>query len=115
VRIASLEQGFGEVASRVETLDQRVSRAEARTEIALEGVAVALSLADPTLAAGDAFGMRVNWGHYDGKSAIGVSMLGVLGRDLFGFGETLAIGGGVGVGLADGSVGGRVGVQLTWK
>ena len=39
---------------------------------------------------------------------------GVLDRNLFGNGETLAIGGGFGWGEG-GNVGGRLGMQLTWK
>ena len=83
--------------------------------MALEGVAVALSLVDPVLVDGASAGVRVGWGTYGGENAIGVSALGVLTRDAFGGGEALAIGGGVGVGLDDGNVGGRLGVQLTWK
>ena len=83
--------------------------------MALEGVAVALSLADPVLTTGDSFALRANWGNFEGHNALGISMIGVLDRNLFGGGETLAIGGGVGVGLNDGSVGGRVGLQLSWK
>ena len=59
--------------------------------------------------------MRVNWGTYGGENALGLTALGVLDRNAFGGGETLSIGGGVGVGLDDGNVGGRVGMQLTWK
>ena len=49
------------------------------------------------------------------RPGIGITALGVLDRNVFGGGETLALGGGVGVGLDDGNVGGRVGLQLSWK
>ena len=64
---------------------------------------------------GDVFGVRVNYGNFEGHNALGFSALGVLTRDLFGQGTTLAVGGGIGVGFEDRSVGGRVGVQLSWK
>ncbi len=114
-RITALENTVAGVDDRLQSMDQRVTRAEQTAQTAIEGVAVALSLADPVLTGGDSFGIRVNWGHFDGHSAIGLSMMGVLDRNLFGGGETLAIGGGIGVGLADGATGGRIGLQLSWK
>jgi hypothetical protein len=59
--------------------------------------------------------MRLNFGSFNGENALGMSVLGILDRNLLGYGETIAVGGGLGIGLSDGSVGGRVGVQLSWK
>lgn len=106
---------MGELSDKVGTFDQRITNATERADKAMEGVAVALSLADPVLANGDSLGIRVSWGTYGGENAIGTSIMGVVSNNTFGNGETLSIAGGVGVGLSDGNVGGRVGVQLTWK
>jgi hypothetical protein len=103
------------LSDKVGTFDQRIARANDRADKAMEGVAVALSLADPVLANGDTLGIRFSWGTYGGEQAIGTSIMGVLSSNTFGNGESLSIGGGVGVGLSDGNVGGRVGLQLTWK
>ena len=80
----------------------------------MEGVAVALSVSDPSLLAHENFGIRLNWGSFKGENAIGLTAMGVLDRNVFGGGERLAIGAGLGVGLNDGAMGGRVGLQLTW-
>jgi hypothetical protein len=58
--------------------------------------------------------MRVNWANFEGQHGFGITAAGVLDRNLFGNGETLAIGGGFGWGEG-GNVGGRLGMQLTWK
>ena len=96
-------------------MDSRVSQAERTSLKALQGVAVALSVADPILPSGDVFGLRINYGNYEGQGAIGFSAIGVLTRDLFGTGTSLAMSGGIGVGFNDRSAGGRVGMQLSWK
>ena len=81
----------------------------------MEGVAVALALSDPTLQPGDSFGIKAGVGLFNGNTALGFSALGVIDKNLFGNGETLAIGGGVGVGTNRGTVGGRLGAQITWR
>ena len=114
-RVAGLESRVDQYGAKVDGMDSRVTHAEQASQKALQGVAVALSVSDPVLMNGDVFGMRVNYGHFEGQSALGFSAMGVLGRNVFGHGETLAIGGGLGFGLNDHSVGGRVGLQLSWK
>jgi chromosome segregation ATPase len=125
-RTDGLEQRMGDVESqvfntvggfdsRITGAEQTAARAENKADKALEGVAVALSLQDPVLANGDSFGVRMNWGMYGGENALGMTALGVLDRNAFGDGETLSFGGGIGVGLDDGNVGGRLGMQLTFK
>jgi len=79
-----------------------------------EGVAVALALQNPDLVGNESFGLSVNWGGFSGSNAIGIAATGVLGRGIFGPGDRLAVAGGVGVGLEDDAVGGRVGAQLSW-
>jgi trimeric autotransporter adhesin len=84
------------------------------------GAAVAMALADPTLAAQEQFGMKLNWGGFDGANAVGLTTLGVLGKNLFGNGDRLTISAGAGWGQATVSsytqsvAGGHAGLQLTW-
>ena len=110
-----VESRVDQIGTKFNGVDERISGAEKMSERAMQGVAIALSLSDPTLLNGDVFGLKVNYGHFDGHSALGVSAMGLLTRDLFGHGETLAISGGLGFGMNDHSVGGRVGLQLTWR
>jgi len=79
-----------------------------------EGVAIALALQNPDLVGNESFGLSVNWGGFDNANALGVAATGVLGRDVFGAGDRLSIAGGVGIGMDDDTVGGRVGAQLSW-
>ena len=113
--VSSLQDTVGGFDNRISGAEQSAARAETKADKAIEGVAVALSLSDPVLGSGDSFGVRMNMGIYGGDAALGLSALGVLDRNAFGGGETVSIGGGVGVGLDDGNVGGRVGLQMTWK
>ena len=68
---------------------------------------------DPVLLAGDTFGIRMNWGQFEGHNAIGLSALGVLDRNFLGINTSLALAGGVGLSTYDFSVGTRLGLQLT--
>ena len=87
------------------------------------GVAIAMSQQNPDLVAGESFGIAMNAGFFDQSQAIGFSAEGVLGRNLFGFRDRLAVTGGIGFSVnqptfggrtADSQVGGHVGTQLTW-
>jgi hypothetical protein len=123
-RVASLDTRVASTESRVTALEQaggvspafndRVNKIEEKADRALEGVAISLSVADPILRGNEVFGLRVNWGHYGGHDALGVSVVGVLDQNVFGNGEKLAISGGFGAGVSGGHVGGRIGAQLTW-
>ncbi len=64
---------------------------------------------------GDTFGIRMNWGQFEGHNAIGLSALGVLDRNFLGTNTSLALAGGVGLSTYDFSMGTRLGLQLTWK
>ena len=82
--------------------------------------AVAMALADPTLSGHEQFGMKLNWGGFDGANAVGLTTLGVLGKNLFATGDRLTVSGGVGWGQASVTgytqsvAGGHAGLQLTW-
>ncbi len=95
-------------------MSTRLSNAEKGVELALDGVALAMALADPVLTGDASFGLRGNWGNFEGHSAWGVSAIGILDRNVFGNGETLGIAGAIGA-TENGDVGGRIGAQLTWK
>jgi trimeric autotransporter adhesin len=76
-----------------------------------EGVAVAMSVHGPDLVTNESFGVSMQWAGFESGNAIGGGVTGVVYRD-----ETyrFALTGGVGVGLDEGTVGGRAGGQLTW-
>jgi trimeric autotransporter adhesin len=82
-----------------------------------------MSLQNPDLVGNEKFGIAGNVSYWDQNAALGFSTMGVVGRNIFGSGERLAISGAVGVSVAEQSfgghgsettVGGRAGAQLTW-
>ena len=75
------------------------------------GVAVAMSAVGPDLVGAERFGLSLNWGGFEGASAIGGGATAVVGRWNS---SRLAVTGGIGVGLDDNAVGGRAGGQWTW-
>jgi hypothetical protein len=79
-----------------------------------EGVAIAMAVVNPDLTGSERFGMSFNYGNFEGSSALGFAVTGVLSRNVFGGGERLALSGGVGFGLDHDTAGGRVGAQITW-
>jgi len=95
-------------------VDSRDALLNDRIKDVRDGVAIALAVQTPDLVAGEKFGVSVNFGTYDGSNAIGVGLQGVLGKNLFGFGERVALTGGVGFATERDNVGGRAGLQFTW-
>jgi|GEM_PF-2707107 len=87
-----------------------VDAADAKLE---EGIAVSLALQNPDLVGTETFGLAVNWGNFEGSNAIGIAAAGVLGNNFLMPGDRLAIAGGIGIGLDENTVGGRVGIQWT--
>lgn len=113
-RIKNSEQQSNEALSKINGFDKRITDINGKAELALDGVALAMALADPVLTGDASFGLRGNWGNFEGHSAWGVSAIGILHRNVFGNGETFGLAGAIGA-TEGGDVGGRVGAQLTWK
>lgn len=86
---------------------------------AQSGIALAISMENPDLVAGEKFGIAVNGGFYESAQAVSVSAEGVVGYNVFSDGDRVAVSGAVGVGVENGRgdnvVGGRVGGQITWR
>jgi len=87
------------------------------------GVAIAMAMANPDLVGKEVFGLSGNVSYWEDNVALGFSAMGVLGRNLLGQGERLAVSGAVGVSVEEkdfgrqgstNSVGGRAGAQITW-
>jgi trimeric autotransporter adhesin len=79
---------------------------------AFEGTAVALAISQPILLPGQTFAMRGGWGDFEGQNAAGFSAAGVIGRDWLGYGSTVTVDAGVGVGTSFSGVGGKAGVTI---
>ena len=77
---------------------------------AYEGTAIALALSQPIFAPGQSWAIRAGYGGFESANAGGVSVAGIIGRDWFGAGTTIAIDGGVG--FADNVVAGKAGVTI---
>jgi hypothetical protein len=92
------------------------------------GIAVAIAMEDPDLAGDDNFGVRLNWGNWEGENALGVSAAANFG-DAFWEGASFGASAALGFTLDDDDdngdiffnndddddeIGARVGVQLTW-
>ncbi len=87
------------------------------------GIAIAMALENPDLVGNETFGLSANLGFFEGNTALGVALMGVVGHNLVGGGERWAVSGGVGVSLnenefggqsVDRTVAGRAGVQVSW-
>lgn len=72
-----------------------------------EGVALSLALPAASVDAGKTFGAAVNFGTFNGESAIGIG-------GAYEAADGLTITGAVGVGLSRGTTGGRAGVNFSW-
>ena len=70
-----------------------------------------MSAQGPDLVTNESFGIAMQWGGFEGGSAIGGGVTGVIYR---GDEYRMAVTGGLGVGLDENTVGGRVGGQITW-
>jgi hypothetical protein len=77
---------------------------------AYQGTAIALALSQPIFAPGQSWAVRAGYGGFESANAGGVSVAGIIGRDWFGAGTTIAIDGGVG--FADNVVAGKAGVTI---
>lgn len=78
---------------------------------AYQGTAIALALSQPIFAPGQTWAIRAGWGGYESQNAGGVTVAGIVGRDWFGGGSTVAIDGGVGF-SDNGAVAGKAGVTI---
>ena len=78
---------------------------------AYEGTAIALAISQPVFGPGQNFAIRAGWGGYENENAFGVSAAGIIARDWFWGGSTLALDGGVGFG-SNNSVAGKAGITL---
>jgi hypothetical protein len=72
-----------------------------------EGVAIGLSLPGATVDPGKTFGVAAHMGTFEGQNALGVA--GAVRA-----GDGLTFDGGLGVGLGQGTIGGRAGVNFSW-
>ena len=101
----------------INVLNARIDKVGARTDEAIAGIALAMSMENPDLTGNERFGMAANWGAFKDANALGMSLMGVLGNDFVTKGDRVAISGGFGVGFANGDgdnvYGGRVGLQWT--
>jgi hypothetical protein len=85
-----------------------VNRAFKQIDENTQGIAIAIAMTGAlTLPVNHNFGISANWGNYEGKNAFSSTAA-------FRLSEHLIASGALGVGLDTGSVGTRVGVQMTW-
>jgi len=72
-----------------------------------EGVALSLATPAATIGAGKTFGASVHVGTFEGQSALGVG-------GAFKANDDVTVDGAFGVGLSQGTMGGRAGVNVSW-
>jgi trimeric autotransporter adhesin len=108
---------LGTDAVNVNQLNSAVSTLNKRIDKADQGIAIAMAVQNPILTGSDRFGVSVNWGDFAGNNAVGFAAAGVVGQNLFGTGEKMAVTGGFGFGTGgrgDSQASGRAGIQFTW-
>jgi hypothetical protein len=96
---------FGTDAANKAYVDKGMNRA-------FEGTAVALAISQPVFLPGQNFAVRAGWGDYQGQNAFGASVAGVVARDTFGYGSTVTVDAGLGIGANYSGVGGKAGVTI---
>ncbi len=108
----------GNLASDGGSIFRRLSNVQKQSDENQSGVALAISMENPDLVGNERFGVAMNYGNFEGASALSWSGMGVLGYDVLRPGDRVAVSGGFGVGFEEGSGddvwGGRVGAQWTW-
>lgn len=108
----NLASDGGSIFRELDQLDGQVNRLSRDIDTVESGVAIAMSAVGPDLTGVERFGLSLNWGGFEGASAIGGGGTAVIYR---GESSRLAVTGGIGVGVSgDNAVGGRAGGQLTW-
>jgi len=73
---------------------------------------MAMAIGQPVFVGDQRFAISAGWGEYQNQNAAGVSVAGVIARDLVGAGSTLVLDGGVGVGQDGGNVAGKARLTL---
>lgn len=76
-------------------VDSTYSKLNGRIDETEEGIAVSLALENPDLVGAESFGLAINYGNWEGSSAIGISAVGVIGNNLLMYGDRVAVGGGI--------------------
>lgn len=100
--------GSSELRNDVAGLRKDVNKAFKQIDENTQGIAVAIAMTGAlTLPVNHNFGISANWGNYEGKNAFSSTAALRLS-------EHLVASGALGVGLDTGSVGTRLGMQLTW-
>ena len=85
------------------TSSDRLNNVEEDVDSAFSGVALAISMENPDLTGNERFGVAMNYGNFEGASALSWSAMGVLGYDVLSGGDRVAVSGGFGVGFEDGT------------
>lgn len=93
-------------------LAARVSAIEERIQDAFDAASIAAALTDPSLAAGEHAGVRLNWGNAGDANAFGVSAALLLSENAAQSGLRLT--GSAGVAFTSNKVGGRVSLLASW-
>jgi len=99
-------------SAAIGSLDSRVRRNSDDIDTNREGVAVAMTLDAPYINIEQSFAVGGNWANFEDSNALGFMVAGRLTK--FGDTGTFDVSGGVGFGLEQDSVGGRVGGQVAW-
>ncbi|MEM9029071.1 MAG: hypothetical protein AAGC70_11945 [Pseudomonadota bacterium] len=94
-------------AANKKYVDSEVNKALKEIDENREGIAVAMAMSGLVLPAGRDYAVAVNWGHWDGKSALA-------GQTALKLNNTFTFIGAVGVGTDSGKAGGRLGFVASW-
>lgn len=106
-QVASLAEFSGAMNERIDDIDARMGKMDARIDTANEGVALALALKSPYVPEDKRVAISGGWGSFEGENAFGLS--GAVRA-----GSNFQIDAGLAVGAGKGSVGGRAGATFSW-
>ena len=98
----------------ITNLQSQINRLDERDDELADGIAISMALSQPFFHNGQKFALNLGWGNFEGNNALGLTAAGIVDRGMLGPTSTTTVYGGVGVGLREGTVGGRAGLTFGW-
>ncbi len=111
-RLNALESASFGQASQIAAINKSLEKLGRRDGELADGIAIAMSVAQPVFQTGQRFAIRAGWGNFDGANAIGLTAAGLLANFRGGGSLVLDVGGGVSTKYN--MVAGRAGLTLGW-
>ena len=104
-----VDQNSSDIAKLQDQQKKLQERFNAAFKDQADGIAISMALESPALTSLEHFGVKVNWGTYEGSNAFGLTFAGVLAERA---NSRITLSGGVA--FTGNNVGGHTGLQFSW-